>query len=202
MASMIGQLDSLLAETLSAWNIYTTVIAGFIVLFAGYSIFAQAEPDLHPMLLLRQASAAFVRLPGESAVYRSPEIPHGYPLRTGLNVKPPNAPAYAGGKDGDLRDVWKRVSGALPLEIKPAFGEKEVTKSEKGKILTVFGKDDVVEHDLKEVENEIGSIGKLMQEHGIKKVAVYLPNSIELLAAIFGECSGLRFLLCETDCVP
>lgn len=182
MAGLLEQLDEQLSQLFSAWNIYTTLIAVTLVAFVFYSILLPDEPDTHPMLLLRQSSASLVRQPGESAVYRSHEVPHGYPLKTGLNVKPPGAPMYSAGKDGDLRDVWRRVSGEIPFEIPGGGG-----KSEKGKIVTVFGREKVDDVDLKEMGREIGAIGETIRKAGVKKVAVYLPNSVELLSALFGR---------------
>jgi hypothetical protein len=40
-------------------------------------VYDTQDPDTHPLLLARQALASYVRQPGESAVFRSPETPHG-----------------------------------------------------------------------------------------------------------------------------
>lgn len=100
------------------------------------------------------------------------------PLRTGLAVKPPGTPMYSAGKDGDLRDIWRRVTGEIPLE-------KSTDTSAKGKIMTVLGKEDIVDHNVDELSKEIAIIGKHLKDHSAKKVAIYLPNSIEFLAALF-----------------
>ena len=50
MANTIEQLDNLIADTLSAWNIYTTLIALVLVTFIAYPIIYGAEPDTHPLL--------------------------------------------------------------------------------------------------------------------------------------------------------
>jgi len=105
-------------------------------------------------------------------------------------VKPPGAPPYAGGKDGDLRDVWKRVTGALPLEIPVVpgqAGQKEEAKEvRKGAIFTVLGKEKVIQHDVDSLTKDIVAIGAALKERGSKRVAVYLPNSVELLSIVFG----------------
>lgn len=85
---------------------------------------------------------------------------------------------YSAGRDGDLRDIWRRVTGEIPLE-------KSTDTSAKGKILTVFGKQEIVDHDISDITKEICIVGKHLKDHGAKRVAIYLPNSIELLAALF-----------------
>jgi hypothetical protein len=102
------------------------------------------------------------------------------PLRSGLNVKSPGAPVYTPGRDGDLRDIWKRVAGEIPLE-------KNTSPDQTAKIITVYGKEDIVEHDVAEITKEISVIGNYLKDHGAKRVAIYLPNSVEFLAALFGE---------------
>jgi acyl-CoA synthetase (AMP-forming)/AMP-acid ligase II len=85
---------------------------------------------------------------------------------------------YSAGKDGDLRDIWRRVTGEIPLE-------KGATSSGTANIMTVFGKEGVTEHKIEEVTKEIAIIGKHLQDRGAKRVAVYLPNSLEFLGALF-----------------
>jgi acyl-CoA synthetase (AMP-forming)/AMP-acid ligase II len=85
---------------------------------------------------------------------------------------------YSAGKDGDLRDIWRRVTGEIPLE-------KKASSSGTASILTVFGKEEISEHNIAGVSKEIASIGRHLQDRGAKRVAVYLPNSIEFLAALF-----------------
>ncbi|KAK3045247.1 hypothetical protein LTS18_014237 [Coniosporium uncinatum] len=172
----LNAIDDQLGAVLQAWDLYTVVLGALILAFGAYTVLNQEEPDTHPMLLLRQSSAGMVRQPGESAIHRSHETPHGYPLRTGLQVKPKDAPAYSAGKDGDLRDVWRRASGELPLE----------QRAEPGKIMTVMGKEEVLEHDTKDISREMVAIGKSIVEHGGSRVAIYLPNCIEFLSTVFG----------------
>lgn len=195
MPGLLDQLDGAIASLLSGWNIYTTLISVGILGFVGWVVYDTADADTHPLLLARQAQASYVRQPGESAVFRSPETPHGCrlsspdsvhilltdnadPLRTGLAVRPPGAPMYSAGKDGDLRDIWKRVTGEIPLE-------RGATSAGTSSIMTVYGKEGVSEHKIDSVTKEIAIIGKHLQEHGAKKVAIYLPNSVEFLAAVF-----------------
>jgi hypothetical protein len=57
------------------------------------------------------------------------------PLNTGLNVKDTGASKWSRGRDGDLRDIWKRAAEG---------GENGA----KGRILTVLGSQNVVDHKL------------------------------------------------------
>lgn len=178
MAGLIEQLDAALSNLLSGWNVYSSVLLVGIVGFVGFVMLDTQDADTHPLLLARQAQAAYIRQPGESPAFRSPETPHGYPLRTGLMVKPPGTPMYSAGRDGDLRDIWRRVTGEIPLE-------KNASSSGTAKILTVFGKEELTDHSISDVTKEIVIIGKHLKEHGATRVAVYLPNSLEFLAALF-----------------
>ena len=108
------------------------------------------------------------------------ETPHSYPLKTGLNVKDPGAPKWTSGKDGDLRDVWKRaLSGPVDDGGKATGGP--------GKVLTVLGKEEVIEYSIKKMTAEINAVGSQLKSHGRSRIAIYLPNSVELLVTFFGE---------------
>lgn len=85
---------------------------------------------------------------------------------------------YSAGKDGDLRDIWRRITGEIPLE-------KGAASSGTAKIMTVFGKQEISEHKIESVTKEIAVIGKHLQEGGAKRVAIYQPNSVEFLTALF-----------------
>lgn len=179
MATLVEDLDALLGSLVAGWNVYSTVLSGAVVAFVVYAVLNTREPDTHPMILLRQATAGMVRQPRESAVYRSHDAPHGYPLKTGLAVKVPGSPPYTAGKDGDLRDIWRRVLGLLPRE-------QAGTSTSMGKIFTVLGREKTVDHPPDQITKEINSIGQSIRSHGGKRVAVYMPNRIELLASLFG----------------
>ncbi|KAL1593040.1 hypothetical protein SLS59_009510 [Nothophoma quercina] len=178
MPGLLEQLDGAISDLFQGWNVYSTVLLVGILGLVGWVVVNNADADTHPLLLARQAQASYVRQPGESAVFRSPETPHGYPLRTGLAVKPPGAPMYSAGKDGDLRDIWRRVTGEIPLE-------KKASSSGTATIMTVLGKEEISEHNIAGITKEIAIIGKHLQEHSAKRVAVYLPNSLEFLAVLF-----------------
>ncbi|GAB7347021.1 hypothetical protein MBLNU459_g3168t2 [Dothideomycetes sp. NU459] len=191
MANAVEQLDAKIAEVFAAWNVYTTLIALVLGAFVLYPLFFPDEPDTHPLLLARQSTPSPIRHPGESATYRSSEVPHGYPLKTGLSVKEPGAPKWTAGKDGDLRDVWREAvrGGTLGESGPPA-----------GLIMTVHGKDAAQDHDLADISKAINVIGKHLQQGGATRVAVYLPNSVEYLATVFA-CAfyGLTAILIPFD---
>ena len=77
MAGLLDQLDGAISDLLAGWNVYTSLIAFSLVGFMAWIIFDSADADTHPLLLARQAQASYVRQPGESAIYRNPETPHG-----------------------------------------------------------------------------------------------------------------------------
>lgn len=181
-SSLVQQLDAQLERLFAGYNIYTTLILIGIFTYLVYPLFFSKDPDTHPFLLARQSSASFVRQPGESAIFRSLETPHGYPLRSGLNVKDPGAPKWSSGKDGDLRDVWRKaVQGPTSDDGKP--------NGLPGKVLTVLGKAEVVEHKLEDMSKEINALGHFMKQFRDPRVAIYLPNSAELLVTLFGKSS-------------
>jgi hypothetical protein len=182
MANILEQVDNQIASLISGWNIYSFVFLALLGLMV-YSFVAVQDPDIHPMILCRQSAAGMIRNQGESAVYRSPDVSHGMPLRSGLAVKLPSDPPYTAGRDGDLRDIWKRVTGEIPL---PAIRGAPPSTGELPKILTVFGKEDITDHSIPELSREISVIGSYIHRHGGSRVAIYLPNSVEFLSTLFG----------------
>ncbi|KAL8665345.1 MAG: hypothetical protein Q9168_007720 [Polycauliona sp. 1 TL-2023] len=179
-ASIIQQLDAALEQLFAGWNIYTTLLTIGLVTYLVYPIFFTRDPDTHPLLLARQASPSYVRQPGESAVYRSLEVPSSYPLKSGLNVKQAGAPRWSAGKDGDLRDVWRKA-------VRGPVDEEGKSTGEPGKIYTVLGREGVTEHKLGEVTKEINAVGEYLVQHGAKRVAIYVPNSMEFLVTLFAS---------------
>lgn len=132
---LLESLDAGLGGLVGQWNGYSTGLATLLVVVLTYRVMAAREPDVHPMLLARQAVPATVRNEGESAVYRSQAAPHSMPLNSGLSVRDDGASRWARGRDGDLRDVWhKAVAGG--------------DGGARGKLLTVLGSERVVEHSL------------------------------------------------------
>ncbi|CAD6576876.1 MAG: hypothetical protein ASARMPRED_007928 [Alectoria sarmentosa] len=179
--SILQQLDSQLEDILAGWNIYTTLIALVLAAYLVSPLFFYTEPDVHPLLLARQSSASYVRQPKESATFRALETQHGYPLKSGLNVKDAGQPKWTSGRDGDLRDVWKRaVSGPVDADGKPTGGEA-------GRIITVYGKEEVIDHSFAKLSREINAVGQQMKVHGGTRVAIHMPNSVELLVTFFAS---------------
>ncbi|KAI1103272.1 hypothetical protein F4804DRAFT_235625 [Jackrogersella minutella] len=179
VGDLLNQFDEGLASLMGQWNSFSTAIATALVLIISYAIMNRVEPETHPMLLARQASGSAVRNEGESPIYRGNSAPHGMPLNGGLNVKDPGASKWAAGREGDLRDVWRRAVTGPP----DGDGPKA-----KGRILTVLGSEKVLEHDLNDITRQINLVGKHIASQGGKKVAIYLPNSVEFIATLFA-CS-------------
>ncbi|KAL9606959.1 MAG: hypothetical protein Q9167_008078 [Letrouitia subvulpina] len=179
-SSFVQQLDAQLEKLFAGYNIYTTLILIGIFTYLVYPLFFSKDPDTHPFLLARQSSASFVRQPGESAIFRSLETPHGYPLRSGLNVKDPGAPKWSSGKDGDLRDVWRKA-------VQGPTSDDGKSSGLPGKVLTVLGKTEIVEHKLEDMSKEINALGHFMKQFRDPRVAIYLPNSAELFVSLFAS---------------
>ncbi|KAK8066437.1 hypothetical protein PG997_013184 [Apiospora hydei] len=174
LGDMLGQLDQAISSLIGQWNGYSTAIVTAMVAIITYAIMTRVESDIHPMLLARQAQGSPVRNEGESPVYRGNSAPHGMPLNSGLNVKPAGAPKWSQGRDGDLRDVWRRVTSGAPAEE---------GRSGKGRILTVHGRENVRKSPVLST-----LLVNTYLPRGGSKVAIYLPNSIELMATLFA-CS-------------
>ncbi|KAK4159373.1 peroxisomal long chain acyl-CoA synthetase 7 [Cladorrhinum sp. PSN259] len=175
--NLLLSVDEGITGLFAQWNVYTSVI---FTLFAGivtYQIATRQDPDTHPFLLARQAQGSPVRQPGESPVYRSQAAPHGMPLNSGLNVKDPGASKWARGRDGDLRDIWRQAIAGVQ--------EEGPNQGDKGRILTVEGTEHVTEHKLDDLTRQINLIGQHIASQGGNRVAVYLPNSVELIATLF-----------------
>jgi hypothetical protein len=139
--NLMLKLDETVTHVIGQWDLYTTAIFAVLISFWIYKVVTSRDPDAHPMLLARQAQASPVRREGESAVFRSHSAPHGIPLNSGLNVKDPGDSKWSRGRDGDLRDVWRRVvAGGMDREGKET--------GEIGKLFTVLGSEHVIEHNL------------------------------------------------------
>ncbi|KPM35205.1 hypothetical protein AK830_g11360 [Neonectria ditissima] len=173
---LIDSLDMSISSLADQWNPYSTGLLTLLLVLVSYRVLSTREPDVHPMLLARQALPSPVRNEGESPVYRSQAAPHGMPLNAGLNVKDAGASKWSRGRDGDLRDVWRKaVQGG---------GDNGV----KGKLMTVLGTHNIVDHKLQDITRQINLIGQHIADQGGIRVAIYLPNSIELLVTLFA-CS-------------
>ncbi|KAG6240936.1 hypothetical protein E4U24_006306 [Claviceps purpurea] len=172
---LLETIDSSITDLFSQWNAYSTALATALVLIITYRIMSATEPDIHPLLLARQSIPSAVRHEGESAIYRSQSAPHGMPLNAGLNIKDAGVPKFSRGRDGDLRDIWRKAATG---------GDTGAT----GRLLTVLGSENVIEHKIADINRQINIIGRYLEGQGSIKVAIYLPNSIELLITLFA-CS-------------
>ena len=172
-STLLKSLDQKLDVFFSGWNTGSTILVVCILAVLFYPLFFGHSPDVHPFLLARQAHASAVRQPGESSIYRAPEIPHGFPLRTGLNVKEEGEPGWKAGKDGDLRYIWREAAKGKDGRV--------------GKVLSIKGRDQPISHELSDMTRVINIIGSYVQEKGGERVAIYLPNSVEFLEALFGK---------------
>ena len=176
----LEKLDAVLLNVFAGWNTYTTIFATGLFVYFAYPWLTWRDPDTHPLLLARQASTSPIRQQGETAVYRSIEVPYGYPLRAGLGVKDPGAPKWSSGRNGDLRDIWRTAATGPVKEDGSPTGKK-------GKIITILGKEKVIEHDLDDLTLGINVIGRYVQDFNGKCAAICLSNSAELLLSIFGK---------------
>lgn len=148
-------------EIAANWTATSTFLCLAIALLLIYPLVTYSEPDTHPFFLAHQSTASPVRQPGESAVYRSNELL-------------PDSPLRSGGPDVDLTSIWTRVA-----------------ETQSARILTVYGRQKVVDHNIGAITKEINIIGQHIQQLGSARVAVYLPNCIELLSTLFGMLGGL-----------
>lgn len=179
MTGLLDTLDAQLEELFRGWNILSAVLALLLVGLLAYPLISLVEPDTHPLLLNRQSTVSPIRQPGESAIYRSQELSYDSPLKTGLNVRDPGTPKWHSGRDGDLRDIWRKAAGLVTDEDSKSSGQT-------GKILSIYGRENVVQHDFETLSKHINVIGQQIRKSGGTSVAIYLPNSVELLVAIFG----------------
>ncbi|KAI9802368.1 MAG: hypothetical protein M1833_001874 [Piccolia ochrophora] len=174
---LVQKVDTYISDLFADWNFITTVLAFILVALVAYPVLTWRDPDTHPMLLARQSQPSPIRNQGESAVYRSLHIPHTYPLRSGLAIKDPEDPRWSLGRDGDLRDIWRRaVQGVVGQDGKPT--------GQRGRLFTVRGKQEVIEHSLDDVSREINAIGQYLQQKQRRRVAIVLPNCTELLSTV------------------
>lgn len=177
MDTLLLRLDESVTGLFGQWNLWTSAIFTVLAGFLAYQLTTREDPDTHPFLLARQAQGSPVRQPGESPVYRSQGAPHGMPLNASLNVKDPGASKWSRGRNGDLRDIWRQAIAGVR--------EDGPTKGETGRILTVLGTDKAIEHKLADITRQINLIGQHIIDQGGNRVAIYLPNSVELVATLF-----------------
>ncbi|KAK3905321.1 hypothetical protein C8A05DRAFT_12853 [Staphylotrichum tortipilum] len=182
VSTLLVRLDESVTGLFSQWNLWTSLI---VTVFAGvlaHYVFTHQDPDTHPFLLARQAEGSLVRQSGESPVFRSRSAPHSMPLNSGLNVKEPGANKWSRGRDGDVRDIWRQAIAGVQQEDGGAATKGAAAR---GRILTVRGADKAIEHSLDDITRQINLIGTHIADQGGHRVAIYLPNSIELIATLF-----------------
>ncbi|EHK27225.1 uncharacterized protein TRIVIDRAFT_73161 [Trichoderma virens Gv29-8] len=173
--SLLERLDAGITGFIGQWDAYSTGLVTLLIALVTYRITSSREPDVHPLLLARQAGPSAVRNEGESAAYRCLAASHSMPLNSGLDVKDAGASRWARGRDGDLRDIWRKA----------VTGNEQ---GKKGKLLTVLGSENVIEHRLEDITRQINLIGHHIAEQGGIRVAIYLPNSVEFLVTVLA-CS-------------
>lgn len=135
--ALLESLDSALSSLFGQWNDYSTGLVTLLLIVITYRLFSRRDADVHPILLARQSLPSPVRNQGESAIYRAQAAPHGVGLNSGLNVRDPGLPKWSRGRNGDMRDIWRRA----------VLGDDDGLC---GNIITLLGSGDVVEHDLGE----------------------------------------------------
>lgn len=145
--NLLLKLDQTVTGIVAEWDLYSTVILGSIVALFAYTVITARDPDQHPMLLARQSQASPVRLEGESAIFRSHSAPHGIPLNSGLQVRDAGDAKWTRGRDGDLRDVWRKVIGGAQDSGGNSTGEI-------GTISTVLGSSQVQVHELGKITSQ------------------------------------------------
>ena len=94
-------------------------------------------------------------------------------------MKDPGAQKWMSGRDGDLTDIWKEALKG-PLDWNQSATATPV------KVLTVLGKEKVIEYELPQLARYINDVGKSLKCPPGASVAIYLPNSMEYLVALFG----------------
>ncbi|EHK26791.1 uncharacterized protein TRIVIDRAFT_217405 [Trichoderma virens Gv29-8] len=102
--SILESLHTGITGFIGQWNADSTGLVTLLIVLVTYRIASSREPDVHPLLLARQAGASAVRNESESTAYRCPAAPHSRPLNSGLDVKDPGASRWSRGRDGDIRN--------------------------------------------------------------------------------------------------
>lgn len=90
-----------------------------------------------------------------------------------MNIKDDGSSKWGPGRDGDLRDIWRSAA-------KAGYGKT-------GKILTLRGNNEPIPSTFEELSRQINIIGNHLKSHGAKRLAIFVPNSTELLVALFGK---------------
>ncbi|RMZ87383.1 hypothetical protein DV736_g5396, partial [Chaetothyriales sp. CBS 134916] len=175
-----ANLDAIVTDFFSTWSTTSTILLLTLLTALIYPLLTAKDSDVHPFLLARQSTPSPIRFPGKSAVYRAMDVPHSYPLKSGLGVKDDNSPKWSPGRKGDVRDILRQAARG-PED--PAAGGFDASKA--GKLLTVLGREKLVEKGISEVTEEVNAVGWWLKKEGVGRCAVYLSNSVELLVLVF-----------------
>lgn len=140
--------------------LFHCLVAGVVAIVAYFYFFQ--SPDTDPFILQVQSSISHLRMPGETAVYRSRITPFTGTLLSGLSI---GKSAFST-RDGNLNDLWQ-------LAQKTSIGECS------------FGKVDHVKAIPEpELTKLVYGVGKKLQ-NGENPIAVMLPNSLESFVLTF-----------------
>ncbi|KAL2891077.1 long-chain-fatty-acid--CoA ligase [Ceratocystis lukuohia] len=156
------------------WSLSSTLLLIVLFTLCFLSTVWTYDSELHPLQLARQSTRSEVRQPGESALYRAAALGFNG-LVKGLDVVDEGAPKFSKGRDGDLRDVWQRFA-------------KGTDDGKLSTISTVLGLQKTEVHNIDALSRQISYVASHITRNGGARVAVYLPNSVELLLAVFA-CS-------------
>lgn len=79
----------------------TILIASLVLIYLSLPYLKNNLTDVDILALLNQSSISHTRKLGETAIYRSIDVPHGLPLSTGLRIR-----SGYNLRDGNLKDIW------------------------------------------------------------------------------------------------
>uniref|UniRef100_A0A060TIT0 ARAD1D49104p n=1 Tax=Blastobotrys adeninivorans TaxID=409370 RepID=A0A060TIT0_BLAAD len=153
------------------WVFYALITA--LLALAAYIYLFDSGPDVDPFVLTVQSSVSQMRLPHETAVYRSRVVPHGARgLLTGLAIGGGSGGRMGPTRDGTIEDLW-----ALALKAKIStfsFGQLESISPQ-------------------QLSSAVESLGGLISRNSANTVVVALPNSAESLICLFaGALHGVQ----------
>ncbi|KAL5606610.1 hypothetical protein BROUX41_003008 [Berkeleyomyces rouxiae] len=168
---VVGLLKVWIQSALDEWSLSSTLLLMTLLSLWLISTLWTYDSELHPMQLARQSTRSEVRQPGESSLYRAAALGFNG-LVKGLDIVEEGAPKFSKGRDGDLRDVWQRFA-------------KGAADGKKSSISTVLGMQKTNVHDTDALSRQISLVGNHIARNGGTRVAVYLPNSVELLLTVF-----------------
>ncbi|OUM54523.1 hypothetical protein BVG19_g3928 [[Candida] boidinii] len=79
----------------------TILIASLVLIYLSLPYLKNNLTDVDILALLNQSSTSHTRKLGETTIYRSIDVPHGFPLTTGLRIR-----SGYNLRDGNLKDIW------------------------------------------------------------------------------------------------